>query len=111
MSNSSSTQTTRYPSSTRQPTVEEAYVTKIKEIPQKPQTVGQIRAAGEVKTRLGILWFVGVVCVILLIIGGSAFILNPEHAKDVWVIIGPIISSAVTGTVAYFAGEKNGSSK
>lgn len=78
---------------------------------QKPQSTAQIKAAGEVKTRLGIIWFVGVVCVLLIIIGGAATFKDPTTAKDVWVIIGPMISSAITGTVAYFTGEKNSSAK
>ena len=59
------------------------------------------------KTKIGILWFVGTVCVLLILIGGYSLIVNPASAKDVWVITGPIISSAITGTVAYFTGDKN----
>ncbi|GLX86956.1 hypothetical protein tloyanaT_32090 [Thalassotalea loyana] len=66
----------------------------------------QIKAHGDVKTRLGIIWFVGVICGILAIGGVIAFFVNPTSAKDVWVIIGPIISAGVTGTVSYFAGEQ-----
>ena len=66
----------------------------------------QIRAHGDIKTRLGIIWFVGIICGILSIGGVIAFFVNPNSAKDVWVIVGPIISAGVTGTVSYFAGEQ-----
>lgn len=110
MSNSSSSgRPSVQSSSTGSLSPEEAYLRQIQA--PKPQTVGQIRAQGEVNTRLGVLWFVGVVCLALIILGGVTFIINPESAKDVWVVIGPIISSAVTGTVAFLTGEKQGSKK
>lgn len=73
----------------------------------KPQTPAQIKAHGEVKTRIAILWFVGAICISLIVFGGISLIKDPGNAKDVWVIIGPILSSAITGTVAYFTGDKN----
>ncbi len=109
--NSSSTSTqTVPPSSTIPLSQEEAYIKQF--IPQsKPATVGQIRAEGEVKTKIGIIWFVGVICVLLIIIGGISLIKNPETAKDVWVIIGPILSSTITGIIAFLTGEKQNSGK
>jgi len=92
-------------SSASQPTNEVAYYQKIIE-QIKPQTPAQIKAHGEVKTRIGVLWFIGAVCISLIIIGGIAMIVNPEQSKDVWVIIGPILSSAVMGTIAFLTGEK-----
>jgi hypothetical protein len=67
----------------------------------------QIKAHGEVKTRMGIIWFVGIICGILAI---GAFIISYKdisNAKDIWVIIGPIISGAVSGTVGFLSGEKS----
>lgn len=87
-----------------------AYDAIIKQL-SKPQTTAQIKAHGEVKTKIAILWFIGVVCGLLIIIGGIALIMDPENAKNVWVIIGPILSSAITGTVAYFSGGNSPSSK
>ncbi len=77
----------------------------------KPKTPAQIRAAGDVKVKVGVLWLVGVTCSILSIFGGIVFIRTPEHAKDIWVIISPIISAGITGTVAFLTGEKSGSGK
>ena len=65
-----------------------------------------IKAHGEVKTRIGVLWFEGIVCSLLILGGFSVFIFRPDAAKDVWVIIGPIISAAVTGTVSFLAAER-----
>lgn len=126
MSNETSTTSTTAPtsstvSSTTSPTTIEtpsatntaAYEMLLKQYTssQKPLTAAQIRANGEVKTRLGILWFVGVISVLLIAIGGISILKDPQNAKDVWVIIGPLISSAITGTVAYFTGERNSSQK
>jgi hypothetical protein len=72
-------------------------------------TTEQIKAHGDVKTRIAMLWFVGLICGILAIGGIAAFFINPDSAKDVWVIIGPIISAALSGTVSYFAGERSSS--
>jgi hypothetical protein len=75
---------------------------------QKPLTPAAIRAQGDIKTRIGILWFVGVITCLLIAIGGVALFVIPDKSQEVWVIIGPIISSAVTGTVAFFTGERQG---
>ncbi|MEH7249173.1 hypothetical protein V7114_20650 [Neobacillus niacini] len=106
---SSSTSTNIQASSATNTSQQEVYYKQF--IAPKPQTVAQIKASGDVKTRIGVLWFVGIICVALIGIGGISLIKDPTSAKDVWVIIGPIISSAVTGTVAFFTGEKQGSQK
>ena len=46
----------------------------------------QIKAHGDIATRIGMLWFVGIICGILAIGGIAAFFINPTSAKDVWVI-------------------------
>jgi hypothetical protein len=35
-----------------------------------------------------------------------AFFFMPDRYKDIWVIIGPIISAGLSGTVAFLVGEK-----
>lgn len=99
------------PTSSQTPTVEQAYLAQIAVMAQKPQTAAQIKAAGDVKVKVGVLWLVGVFCTVLGGFGGVVFINTPEHAKDFWVIIGPIISAAMTGTVAYLTGDKMSSGK
>ena len=71
------------------------------------ETTEAIKAHGDVKIRTGVLWLVGGVCGILSIGGLLAFFVRPDHAKDIWVIIGPIISAGVTGVVAFLSGERN----
>jgi len=66
----------------------------------------QIRAHGEFRTRIAIIWLVGVLCGGLALGGIIAFFIKPESSKDLWVIIGPIISAGVSGTVGFFAGER-----
>ena len=73
---------------------------------QGKTTPGIIRAHGEVKTRVGVLWVVGIVCCLLVIGGFVVFLFRPELSKDVWVIIGPIISAALSGTVSFLAAER-----
>jgi len=72
-----------------------------------PGSVAEIRAHGDVKTKVGVLWFVGIICSLLIIGGFAVFFIRPDSAKDVWVIIGPIISAAVSGTVGFLAGERS----
>lgn len=77
----------------------------------KPRTPAQIKAAGDVTVKVGVLWLVGIVCGLLGVFGCVAFFLIPDQAKDLWVIIGPIITAGLTGTLAYLTGEKSGSGK
>ena len=69
-------------------------------------TTGMIQAHGEVKTRIGVLWLIGVVCSLLILGGFAVIFVRPELTKDVWVIIGPIISAAISGTVSFLAGQR-----
>jgi len=108
-SSSSTTHSNTSPTSSTNVPSQEAYYRQY--VPPKPQTPAQIRAAGDVKFRLGILWFVGVICTALILFGATSYILDPKNSKDVWIIIGPIISGAITGTVSYFTGEKQGEKK
>jgi len=69
-------------------------------------TTAAIRAHGDVKVRTGVLWLVGAVCGILAIGGLLAFFFRPDQSKDIWVIIGPIISGGVAGVVGAFLGSE-----
>jgi len=85
----------------------EAYMNQI----IKPLSAAQIRAQGDVDTRLKIINIVGVVSVILALAGSAAFLIYPDKSKDLWVIIGPILSSMITGTIGFLSGEKSGANK
>ena len=74
--------------------------------PSSTSTAGIIKAEGEVKTRIAVLVLIGVVNCLLIIGGFSVFIFQPGSAKDVWVIIGPIISASISGTVSFLAAER-----
>lgn len=71
------------------------------------ETSENIRTRGDAKARVGVLWLVGVILSILAIGGVCAFFFKPENAKDIWVIIGPIISAGISGTVAFLSGERS----
>lgn len=75
--------------------------------PAQPRTIKEIHAHGDVKTRIGILIFIGIATCLLIIGGFLVFFIRPEIAKDVWVIIGPIISASITGTISYLLGERS----
>lgn len=111
MGNSSTSQSTIPYSSSALPNEMQAWRQKALADAGKPKTPAQIRAAGDVKIKVGVLWLVGVTCSILATFGGIVFIQTPEHAKDFWVIIAPIITAGVTGTIAFLTGEKAGSGK
>lgn len=89
----------------------------------KPQTVGQIRAAGEAKiaeaeankikgevtNKRLVLIMIGIITIILTVFGCYVFIKDKEIAKDVWVIIGPIITAGISGTIGFLTGERQAS--
>jgi hypothetical protein len=70
-------------------------------------TTDAIRAHGEVKVRTGVLWLVGIISGILTVGGLLAFFFRPDEAKDIWVIIGPIITAGVAGSVAFLSGGRS----
>ena len=70
-SETSSSSTTNIPPSSATNSTPQGEYLRQYAAPPKPLTVGQIRANGDVKTRMGILWFVGVVTVGLIVIGES----------------------------------------
>lgn len=107
-SSSSSSQQQVPPSSSRNLSNEQAWQKLLLEN-SKPKTPAQIKAAGEVKVKVGVLWLVGTTSAVLALFGGVAFFTIPEKAQDLWVIIGPIITAALTGTLGYLTGEKNSS--
>lgn len=89
---------------------------------QKPKTPAQIRASaevtraeaeakrmdGEVRNKLVVLIIVGVITFLLSGFGCYIFVAKPEIAKDVWVVIGPIITAGISGTIGFLSGEKQG---
>ncbi|WP_153913041.1 hypothetical protein [Shewanella sp. TC10] len=108
---SSSSSSNQIPSSSSAiPTDNQAWNKLIAEN-SKPRTPAQIKAAGDVSVKIGVLWLVGITCGLLGVFGCIAFFMIPDNAKDLWVIIGPIITAGLTGTLAYLTGEKSGSGK
>lgn len=64
----------------------------------------------DINVQLAVIIMVGVVLVILTVGGVVAFLYNSDGAKDLWVIIGPIISAAITGFIGFLAGKRYGAS-
>ena len=70
------------------------------------ETAEQILARSEAKARvLGII-FVGSTAVGLTLSGVAALFFVPDRAKDVWLIIGPILTAAITGMLGFWAGSR-----
>ena len=73
-------------------------------------TVGHIVAHGEFATRKAAIWALSILAGILIIGGLIAFLKDPDKSKDLWVIIGPLISACITGLVAFWSRRDTGSS-
>jgi hypothetical protein len=69
-------------------------------------SVEEISAHGDVSVRLAIIRVVTIVTAVLATGGIAAWFWKPENAKELWVIIGPIISGAVSGSIGFIAGER-----
>lgn len=59
---------------------EQAYARQLANL-TKPQSPAQIRAHGEVKIKLGVLWLVGTVSVVLGGFGCISFLMTPDKSK------------------------------
>ncbi len=106
MTDTATGQPIQSPHSTAPPTYGQPYSQRFGYI---PGTSEEIKAHGDVRAKIGVLWLVGVICFTLSVFGCVAFVMDPDKSKDLWVIIGPIISASMTGTVAFLTGEKYGS--
>jgi hypothetical protein len=60
----------------------------------------------DVKVALTVVSILGGLTAILIVGGLVAFVLIPDRAKDLWLIIGPIISASITALASYFAAER-----
>lgn len=69
--------------------------------------VPEIEAKGKVEAIKYVIISVAILCG-LLIFGSFIFCcIYPEKTKDIWVIVGPIVSAAVTGMMVFLTGERN----
>ncbi len=77
----------------------------------KSFTPRQITAAGDIRVQVTIIWIVGII-VAILAIGAIVFTFyNPGESKNLWVIVGPIISATITGVLGFLAGKRQTNSK
>ncbi|MCX6952454.1 MAG: hypothetical protein NTV51_09855 [Verrucomicrobia bacterium] len=74
--------------------------------PQKP-TPEEILARSDAQMRLVMAVGVSAACIVLG--GGSLciFFVQPEKAKDLWLIVGPILSATMTSASTVIAGKHN----
>jgi RsiW-degrading membrane proteinase PrsW (M82 family) len=71
------------------------------------QSAEIVTAKGNITIRLTAIVMAGVILLVLLLGGFLAFYSNPSQSKDLWLIIGPIISGAVSGLVGFQIGKKS----
>lgn len=71
-----------------------------------PFSKPELKAFGDLRIRLSIIRWVAAITIILVLIGGATIFISRDYIKDVWVIIGPIISSAISVTVTAFFGDR-----
>ena len=71
------------------------------------QSISVILAQGQVREGLSRVIIVGIVLAIIAIGGVVVLLTKPESAKDVWLIIGPIISGAIGFLLGHKQSEKS----
>jgi hypothetical protein len=69
---------------------------------------GKAHPDGDVHVQMTVAIAMGVISLVLTLGGLLAFFYNAQNAKDLWVIIGPIISAALSGFVAFLIGKRSG---
>jgi hypothetical protein len=78
--------------------------------PSKPSDVTQTpelaTALGNIRVRMTAIIIAGILALVLLSSGLVAIFTNHPQAKDFWLIIGPIISGAVSGLIGFEIGQK-----
>lgn len=70
------------------------------------ETPEQILARSEAKARVLGIGFVGSIAVVLALSGVVAIFLAPDRAKDVWLIVGPIVTAAISGMLGVWASNR-----
>jgi hypothetical protein len=68
----------------------------------------QIRAHGDTKVRILVIVCVSIICGLLSIGGVLAFFCKESSFKDLWVIIGPIITAGLTGLTSILINKESG---
>jgi hypothetical protein len=70
------------------------------------ETPEQILARSEAKARVLGIGFVGSIAALLALSGIAAIFVAPDRAKDVWLIVGPIVTGAISGMLGVWASNR-----
>jgi len=85
---------------------------RVKSSADRPDSVRnpayQVGLTRDARTQMAVVIAVAVIVLVLAVGGLLAFFYNSEHAKDLWVIIGPIISAVLSGFIAFLVGKRYG---
>lgn len=74
---------------------------------QKNSSSRETDAKGENRIRFAIVIGVFVVATILGAGGVWIAIVQPDRARDTWIIIGPVITAAISGSLGFLAGRRH----
>lgn len=76
----------------------------------KPLTAQQVQAQTQIQNnhemKMKALTAISIFFIVLLILTGFIYYINPEDGKELWHTILPMLSAATTGFVGYIIGEK-----
>jgi ABC-type proline/glycine betaine transport system permease subunit len=73
----------------------------------KTNSSDEIYAQGDVRIRLIVVIGVFVVATVLGVGGIWFAIAQPDKARDFWIIIGPVITAAISGSLGFLAGRRH----
>ena len=72
--------------------------------PTGPNPTARLLVENDAKARILAIYFVGFITMLLTVAGAISFFVAPDRSKDVWVIVGPILTGAISGLLGFWAG-------
>ena len=67
-------------------------------------TATRLSVENDEKAKILAICFVGFIAMLLTVAGAISFFVAPDRSKDVWVIVGPILTGAISGLLGFWAG-------
>jgi hypothetical protein len=66
--------------------------------------IQQLATESDARAKILTIRFVGFTAMLLAAAGAVSFFVAPDRSKDVWVIVGPILTGAISGMLGFWAG-------
>ncbi len=77
----------------------------------RPRTPDEILAHGDAMVRFTLAIIIGLAIATLTFGGIFVWFKDPQYSRELWVIIGPIISGAIQGAIGFLAGQHHRASR